>query len=129
LTKVNNALNIAMSKRKAAIYNKQKTEVHEKMRYTRSYTQRYGEIGKRIAYYRVKRGLSQQELGEKIHCSEEDINNIENYGANSIFKKKSPWSRNNMMTLMAIADSLELELVLFFLPITEENFDKYRTDK
>jgi len=94
-----------------------------------SYTQRYGEIGKRITYYRMKRGLSQHELGEKIHCSEEDINNIENYGANSIFKKKSLWSRNNLMTLMAIADSLEVELVLFFLPTTEENFEKYRTDK
>lgn len=93
------------------------------------YLHKYREIGKRIAFYRQKRGMSQKDLAGIIQCSEEFINKIETYGLDISFANKSPWSTKSMKTLLAIADGLEVELLLFFLPITGENFEIYRTDK
>ena len=81
-----------------------------------NFLEKYREIGRRIAFYRNKRGISQETLGEKINYS---ISKIEAPGSDV------PYSLD---ILFAIAAGLELDPVIFLLPISEENFEKYRTD-
>lgn len=85
-----------------------------------NFLEKYREIGRRIAFYRNKRGISQDTLGEKINYSKSYISKIEAPGSNT------PYSLD---ILFAIAAGLELDPVIFLLPISEENFEKYRTDK
>jgi ribosome-binding protein aMBF1 (putative translation factor) len=90
---------------------------------------KYRQIGQSITYYRKKRGVSRQELAARINSSEEQLREIEIYGSDIAAALKSPWTGKSMDILFAIADSLEMEAVVFFLPVSEENFEKYRTDK
>ncbi|MBP2658394.1 MAG: helix-turn-helix domain protein [Firmicutes bacterium] len=85
-----------------------------------SFLDKYREIGRRIAFYRNKRGLSQDTLGEMINYSKSYISKIE------ASKSDVPYSLD---VLFAIAAGLELDPVIFLLPINEEDFEKYRTDK
>lgn len=85
-----------------------------------NFLEKYREIGRKIAFYRTKRGLSQESLGEKINYSKSYISKIE------APKSDVPYSLD---VLFAIANGLELDPVIFFLPINEEYFEKYRTDK
>ncbi len=85
-----------------------------------SFLDKYREIGRRIAFYRTKRGLSQDAIGEMINYSKSYISKIE--APNS----DVPYSLD---VLFAIAAGLELDPVIFLLPINEEDFEKYRTDK
>jgi len=85
-----------------------------------SFLDKYREIGRRIAFYRTKRGLSQDALGEMINYSKSYISKIE------ASKSTVPYSLD---VLFAIAAGLELDPVIFLLPINEEDFEKYRTDK
>ena len=81
---------------------------------------KYREIGRRIAFYRNKRGISQESLGEKINYSKSYISKIE--APNSTI----PYSLD---VLFAIAAGLQLDPIIFFLPINEAYFEQYRTDK
>lgn len=85
-----------------------------------NFLEKYREVGRRVAFYRNKRGLSQEHLGEKINYSKSYISKIEAPGSDV------PYSLD---VLFAIAAGLELDSVIFFLPINEEYFEKYRTDK
>lgn len=38
----------------------------------------YDELGKRISYFRARKGFSQETLGEKIGVNNKHISNIEN---------------------------------------------------
>lgn len=88
----------------------------------------YLDIGKRIAYYRQKRGMSQERLGEKLNCSPQEIQQIE---GDYLAKKTLSgfWSVKNLDFLFVIADVLEMDVLPFFLPVNDENFEKYRKDK
>jgi transcriptional regulator with XRE-family HTH domain len=85
-----------------------------------NFSDKYREIGRRIAFYRNKRGISQEALGEKINYSKSYISKIE------APKSDIPYSLD---VLFAIATGLELDPVIFLLPINEEDFKKYRLDK
>lgn len=85
-----------------------------------NFLDKYREIGSRIAFYRNKRGLSQEALGEKINYSKSYISKIEASNSDVTY---------SLDILFAIAAGLQLDPVIFLLPINEEDFDKYRTDK
>ncbi|SDF45110.1 helix-turn-helix domain-containing protein [Sporomusa acidovorans] len=85
-----------------------------------NFLEKYRKIGRRIAFYRNKRGLSQEALGEKINYSKSYISKIEASNSDVTY---------SLDILFAIAAGLQLDPVIFLLPINEENFDKYRTDK
>ncbi len=85
-----------------------------------NFLNKYREIGRRIAFYRNKRGISQESLGEKINYSKSYISKIE--APNS----DVPYSLD---ILFAIAAGLQLDPVIFLVPINEEGFEKYRLDK
>ncbi len=85
-----------------------------------NFLDKYREIGRRIAFYRNKRGLSQEALGEKINYSKSYISKIEASNSDVAY---------SLDILFAIAAGLQVDPVIFLLPINEEDFDKYRTDK
>ncbi len=85
-----------------------------------NFLDKYREIGRRIAFYRNKRGLSQEALGEKINYSKSYISKIEASNSEVTY---------SLDILFAIAAGLELEPAIFLLPINEGDFDKYRMDK
>ena len=85
-----------------------------------NFLDKYREIGRRIAFYRNKRGLSQEALGEKINYSKSYISKIEASNSEVTY---------SLDILFAIAAGLELDPAIFLLPINEGDFDKYRTDK
>lgn len=73
------------------------------------------EIGKRIAFYRRKKGISQRELGRRIDSTGQQISKIElGTGGASI------------NTLNKIANALEVPLANFFEK--EERIDKKEYD-
>ncbi|QDR81392.1 helix-turn-helix domain-containing protein [Sporomusa termitida] len=91
------------------------------------YGEKYQEIGKRIAYYRRQRGLSQEHLAEKLKCSLSDIKLIEGeYGGEA--GREWPKSLKRVGFLFEVAEALELGVPAFFLPPNEETFAKHRTD-
>jgi transcriptional regulator with XRE-family HTH domain len=59
-------------------------------------------------------------LGEKINYNKSYISKIKASGSDISY---------SLDILFAIATGLELDPVIFLLPISEENFRKYRTDK
>ncbi len=94
-----------------------------------NYEDEYSEVGKRIVFYRQKRGISQEELSEMLNCSRQDIQQIEgDYCAN-----RQPltgiWLVKNLDFLFMIAEALKVDLPVFFLPMSDEVFEKYRTDQ
>lgn len=71
------------------------------------YRENYRSIGLRISYYRKKRGLTQEQLAEKINC---DLSWLGQLEAPNIVRGLS------MDSLFRIADALEIEpykLLLF----------------
>lgn len=75
-----------------------------------SYDERYRQIAKRIAYYRMKRGLSQDELADKINISKSYLSKIEAPNSTKAY---------SLDVLFAIADGLEVDVIQFFKPIEE----------
>lgn len=70
------------------------------------YKEQYRELGERIAFYRKRRGMTQEELALKVNCSTEYIEQIENYDVKSDFS----WSVNMLLT---ISDALEVDVLIF----------------
>ena len=77
------------------------------------YHAKYREIGRRVAFYRTMRGLSQEELAANICISKSYLSKIE--AANSEVEF-------SLYVLFSIAEGLRLDVSVFFLPINEERF-------
>jgi len=92
------------------------------------YEEKYLELGKRIAFYRQKRGLSQEQLARRVHCSPIYIQKIEGELVATRTTMSVIWSVKKMDFLFAIANALQIDAAAFFKPMTEENFKKYRRD-
>lgn len=78
----------------------------------------FKEVGKRVAFYRNVRGLSQKELAEKIGVSVSHLSKIE------APKIKVSFSLD---MLMLIAEGLEVDIAAFFNPIEVQS--PYMKDK
>lgn len=91
--------------------------------------EKYRLIGQSIAYYRERRGLSRKELAIRIHVQEEWLRDMETFCPNITALIKPPWTGKSMDILFALSANLELDVIAFFLPANEENFEKYRIDK
>lgn len=89
----------------------------------------YVNLGKRIAYYRNKRNLSQEEFSKRLGCSLDDVKAIENEYPANIDQTTGVWVVKDLDFLFTIADILAVDVPAFFFPMTEEIFAKYRQDK
>ncbi|WP_054261520.1 helix-turn-helix domain-containing protein [Propionispora sp. 2/2-37] len=78
------------------------------LRRHKKFIQKYREIGRKIAFYRHLRGLTQEELAEKIEVSVSHISKIEAPQANTSF---------SLDMLILIAEGLEVDVAAFFNPI------------
>lgn len=69
------------------------------------YNDRLKALGLNVKYYRMKKGLTQKQLAEKLLMSEQQISRIE-----------SPNNEHStkLDTLFAIADALEIDVALLF---------------
>jgi len=63
------------------------------------------EIGLKIAYYRKKKGLRQQDLAELIFVSKDRVSKIESPNSKAF---------TSVLTLLAIADALEIDVRQLF---------------
>ncbi|WP_094602644.1 hypothetical protein SPSIL_013910 [Sporomusa silvacetica DSM 10669] len=73
--------------------------------------ERYRQIAKKIVHYRIKKGLSQDELADKIGISKSYLSKIEAPNSTKAF---------SLDVLFAIADGLDVEVIKFFMPIEKE---------
>lgn len=69
--------------------------------------ERYRQIAKRIVHYRMRKGLSQEELANKIGISKSYLSKIEAPNSTKAF---------SLDVLFAIADGLEVDVIKFFTP-------------
>ncbi|HMM22400.1 MAG TPA: helix-turn-helix transcriptional regulator [Selenomonadales bacterium] len=67
----------------------------------------YREIGRRVAFYRNLRGLSQEELAAKVDISTSHLAKIEGPNTNTSF---------SLDILLVIADGLDIDVAAFFNP-------------
>ncbi|BBB92264.1 MAG TPA: helix-turn-helix transcriptional regulator [Methylomusa anaerophila] len=72
--------------------------------------ERYRQIAKKIVHYRIRKGLSQDELADKIGISKSYLSKIEAPGSTKAF---------SLDVLFAIADGLDVDVIKFFMPIEE----------
>lgn len=79
------------------------------------YHTKYREIGRRIAFYRNLRGLSQEELVANIGISKSYLSKIEAINSDVEF---------SLYVLFSIAGGLNLDVSVLFLPINEERLLK-----
>lgn len=77
-----------------------------------SNNERYRQIAKKIVYYRIHKGLSQEDLADKIGISKSYLSKIEAPNSTKAF---------SLDVLFAIADGLETDIANFFLPIEQKN--------
>ncbi len=75
------------------------------MRRPKKYIEQYREIGRKIAFYRTIRGLSQEALAEKIEVSVSHISKIEAPQANTSV---------SVDMLYLIAEGLGIDIAAFF---------------
>ena len=92
------------------------------------YEEKYLDIGKRIAFYREKRNLSQAELAKRVHCSLIYIRKTEGENVAKKTTLSDVWAVKKLDFLFSIADALQMDVVAFFKPMTEESFQKWRRD-
>jgi transcriptional regulator with XRE-family HTH domain len=81
---------------------------------------KYREIGRKVAFYRKLRNLSQEDLSEKIDKSRSYISKIEAENSEMEF---------SLDILFDIADALKLDVAAFFNPIDIEIRGKYLKDE
>lgn len=72
--------------------------------------ERYRQIARKIVHYRIRKGLSQGELADKIGISKSYLSKIEAPHSTKAF---------SLDVLFAIADGLEVDVVQFFMPNKE----------
>ena len=75
------------------------------MRRPKKYIEQYREIGRKIAFYRTIRGLTQEALAEKIEVSVSHISKIEAPQANTSL---------SLDMLYLIAEGLDIDIAAFF---------------
>ena len=75
------------------------------MRKRKRFKDKYREIGRKIAFYRNLRGLTQEELAEKIEVSVSHISKIEAPQANTSI---------SLDMLYLIAEGLDIDIAAFF---------------
>ncbi len=92
------------------------------------YEMKYMELGKRIAFYRQKRGLSQSQLAQRAKCSPIYIQKVEGEAVAVQTSISGIWEVKKLDFLFVIANVLQMDVVAFFKPMTEENFQKWRRD-
>lgn len=80
----------------------------------------YREIGRKIAFYRKLRNLSQEKLSEMIDKSRSYISKIEAENSTMEF---------SLDILFDIADALHIDVAAFFNPIDVEIRGKYLRDE
>jgi len=68
--------------------------------------ERYRQIAKKIVYYRNLRGLSQEELADKIGISKSYLSKIEAPNSTKAY---------SLDVLFSIADGLEVDIIRFFM--------------
>lgn len=73
--------------------------------------ERYRQIAKRIVHYRIRKGLSQDELADKIGISKSYLSKIEAPNSTKAF---------SLDVLFAIADGLEVDVIKLFMPIEDK---------
>lgn len=95
---------------------------------TFNYEEKYLEIGKRIAFYREKRKMSERNLAQLVKCSTIYICKVEGQPVAIETTVSDIWGMKKMDFLFAIADALQMDILAFFRPMTDENFKKYRRD-
>ncbi|SCM82353.1 Helix-turn-helix domain protein [uncultured Sporomusa sp.] len=78
------------------------------MRRRKKFTEKYRELGRKVAFYRNLRGLTQEELAEKIEVSVSHISKIEAPQANTSL---------SLDMLYLIAEGLDIDIAAFFNPI------------
>jgi len=84
------------------------------------HTARYREIGRKVAFYRKLRNLSQESLSEKIDKSRSYISKIEAENSAMEF---------SLDILFDIADALNVDVAAFFNPIDVEIRGRYLRDE
>lgn len=94
----------------------------------KDYEKEYLNLGKRIAFYRELRCLSQEQLAKRVNCSRIYIRKIEGNHVATRTSLSGIWSVKKLDFLFAIADALQMDVLAFFKPMTEEIFQKYRRD-
>lgn len=78
------------------------------MRKQKRFIEKYREIGRKVAFYRGIRGLTQEELAERIEVSVSHISKIEAPNANTSL---------SLDMLYLIAEGLNIDIAAFFNPI------------
>ncbi|HML33796.1 MULTISPECIES: helix-turn-helix domain-containing protein [Sporomusa] len=78
------------------------------MRRRKKFVEKYRELGRKVAFYRNLRGLTQEELAEKIEVSVSHISKIEAPQANTSL---------SLDMLYLIAEGLDIDIAAFFNPI------------
>ena len=81
---------------------------------------KYREIGRKVAFYRKLRNLSQESLSEKIDKSRSYISKIEAENSEMEF---------SLDVLFDIADALNVDVAAFFNPIEVEIRGRYLRDE
>mgnify|MGYP000994307560 FL=1 len=81
---------------------------------------KYREIGRKVAFYRKLRNLSQESLSEKIDKSRSYISKIEAENSEMEF---------SLDILFDIADALNVDVAAFFNPIDVEIRGRYLRDE
>lgn len=76
---------------------------------------KYREIGKKIAYYRTLRGMSQEDLAEKIDMSTSYISKIEAPNSTMTF---------SLEVLFEISLALNIDIALLFRPLEFADINK-----
>lgn len=94
----------------------------------RDYEKEYLDLGKRIAYYRQKRNLSQEQLAKRVNCSPIYIRKIEKNHVATSTSLSVVWAVKKLDFLFSIADALQMDVIAFFKPMNEDYFQKYRRD-
>jgi len=82
------------------------------LRRRKKFVEQYREIGRKIAFYRNLRGLSQEDLAEKIEVSVSHISKIEAPQANTSL---------SLDMLYLIAEGLDIDIAAFFNPTEVTN--------
>jgi transcriptional regulator with XRE-family HTH domain len=86
------------------------------------------ELSYRVAYYRKKRNMSQQKLGNLIKCTIKQIKELEcdDVSENVCIEA---WGNKRINFIFKIAQTLQLDPSIFIVPMSDDSFARYRTDK
>lgn len=94
----------------------------------KDYGEEYLDLGKRITFYREKRSLTQEQLAKRVSCSPIYIRKVEGNNVAIRTSLSGIWSVKKLDFLFNIADALQMDVLAFFRPMNEKNFQKYRRD-